>query len=208
MITVRIASSLAVLVMLASCSPDDHSPEGAAKLLFRAIAMHDSSKVAKLLAPETRKALAHWAELATAQTGGRRPYKVEELLALNLDRSRYRLGTFATVKNDGHLATVKITSLSGKKKEILSLIKVQGSWRIILPKSAFHPKPLPAPIVTHTASAPVTRPASATTQAVEPHTAPTTAQAVKPQTTPTTQQAIKPHTTPAHRTSTHHAPSP
>ncbi|MBW2736861.1 MAG: hypothetical protein JRH20_31135, partial [Deltaproteobacteria bacterium] len=86
----RCLLSSAVVVSLVGCAPDDSSPEGAVKLFLRAVAMRDGPQMFELLAPVTQARLKKMAELATAQTSGRRRLAPDELLAAGLDKPRYR----------------------------------------------------------------------------------------------------------------------
>lgn len=140
------------------CSPDGNTPVGAMKLFFRAVATRDQAKVYKLLAPETQKELKRWASLATSQTGERRRFKPEELLAPSIDQPRYRLGRIEALSEEGDRAKVKVFA-AGKSSysEIFELARVDGAWRVVLPAKAFvRPEPKPA-------SAPVSRPSSSPT---------------------------------------------
>ncbi len=137
-----------------ACTPDGETPVGAMKLFFRAVATRDQAKAYKLLAPKTQKALKRWASLATAQTGERRRFKPEELLAPSIDQPRYRLGRIEALSEEGDRAKVKVFAATGTYSEAFALVRVNGTWRVVLPLAAFAPPKL------EPASAPVSRPTS------------------------------------------------
>lgn len=162
--------SVALVLMLGACAPDDSTPEGAAKLFVRAVAMRDGPRMFELLAPDAQAKLKKMAELATAQTSGRRRFTAPELLAAGLDQPRYRLSRVQLAKVEGDRATVELLSAAEKERESLVMLRIDGRWRIVLPKGAMTVKraarsperpPQSGPAPTSAPSAPSTAPASA-----------------------------------------------
>ena len=131
---IRRAAPLALLLVLAACSPDDSSPDGAVKLFLRATAAGDTAKVYRLLAPESQKWLQQMADRATAQTGGRRRIRPEELLAASVDPPRLRLSRLRVAEVKGNRARVKLVDEAKKMHEMINLVRVEGRWRVLLPR--------------------------------------------------------------------------
>lgn len=170
---IRGIGAAVMLATIAGCALSDNSPEGAAKQFVRAVAMRDGPRMFEMLAPEAQTKLKKMAELATAQTSGRRRFKPEELLAAGLDQPRYRLSRVQVEKVSGDRATVALLSAHAKERESLELIKIDGHWRIRLPKGAMDRR---MPARKAPAAAPTSAPASA------PAGAPTSAPAGAPAT--------------------------
>ncbi len=128
---------LALSLILACCSADNVSPEGAVKAFMAAVASLKSEQAYNLLAPETQRELQRLAEKATLQTGGRHQQKPEEMLLLGLVQSRHEVHKMELISQDDQRAKVKLIS-KGKAKatEELELVKVDGGWRVLLKLSA------------------------------------------------------------------------
>lgn len=137
--TRRTGRSAALLVLVAGlgsmelgCGLDDGSPEGAAQLFVRAAAMGDNAKIFGLLHPEVQEKLTQMATLATAQTGGQRRFKPEDLVAASLTQARQSLASVHGVRVTGDRAAVRLTEATGKVSEELELERVRGRWRVRL----------------------------------------------------------------------------
>jgi hypothetical protein len=144
---------LALIQVGGGCAGKDRSPQGAVELFLRAIQEGDSAEVYRLLAPSSQRELEQRAQLAKAQAAGR-AVKPQELLAVG--RDPYRYGEISQIRSlgvEGDRARVEIADARrpGAPRETLALERVEGRWRVVLPR----PAPVEAP-----ASAPATRPAS------------------------------------------------
>jgi len=152
----RCAAGLLVLGLLGGgCGGKDRSPQGAVELFLRAIQEGDAAEVYRLLAPSSQRELQQKAQLAKAQAAGR-VVKPQELLAVGGDHHREEIGQIRVIDVEGERARVEIgdAKIPGGPREILMLERVEGRWRVVLPRP-LSPMPADAP-----APAPATRPAS------------------------------------------------
>lgn len=154
------APSLALAVALAlsqvSCSSEERTPEGTARLLVRAIKEGDNEQAYDLLAPQTHKRLEQLADLATAQTGGRNKLKPQDLLIGNM--SRLPVDPALQVKPrsvNGDRAEVELIGKKHKVRHVLRMVRIKGRWRVLLPEDSLTLPDPSAPV-----AGPATRPAS------------------------------------------------
>ena len=132
----RACSILALAATLAlssgGCRDEDHSPEGAVRLLIQAVEELEAHKAYALLSSGTRKLLARRATLATEHTGGRRQLKPEELLLMGLDKIQLEADKIEVLEQTDQRARVKLVNSKKKVEEVLALVKEDGRWRVRL----------------------------------------------------------------------------
>jgi hypothetical protein len=135
----RLSAVAGVLLLLASCRPEDRTPEGAARLFLAAVQTSDTEALHRLIAPASRKKLAKLLHLANAQAGGPRKLKPKDLLVAGMNRlptTKPMEAGKASVSGDR--ATVEV--LVGKTAVgRLDLVKEDGLWRVVLPEKALVP---------------------------------------------------------------------
>jgi hypothetical protein len=95
--------------------------------------MGDEKEAFNLLAPKSREVLIARARLASDQAGHQRAFKPQDLIATNMERSRWRGGKLGEVTINGAAATVKLASIDEKESELLQLVQVEGRWRVLIP---------------------------------------------------------------------------
>jgi len=119
-------------VALVACGPRDTSPEGAVRQFLRATETGNTTAVVALLAPDSRKVIDQMVELATAQSGGHRRFKPEDLLAVAVEEPRYEAQHVEVVQLQGDRAIVRLEDAEGEAHEELHLVRVGGHWRVVL----------------------------------------------------------------------------
>lgn len=113
----------------AGCGSDD--PLVAVEHFNRAAEAGARSEVFALLGPSTRARLETDARRA-ADLSGRRSVRPEELLAIGWSPRRFRTVQLRVVARAGDHAEVEAEGEHGER-EVLSLVKVGGGWKVELP---------------------------------------------------------------------------
>lgn len=125
-----IALGLALSAVLAtSCRTDD--PGEAVRAFDHAAESGARSEVYALLGPATRARLVADAQRA-GEISGRRGVRPEELLAIGWSPRRFRGVDVEVVSRAGDHAEVEVKGAHGER-EVLSLVREAGAWRIELP---------------------------------------------------------------------------
>ncbi len=127
----RAALGAAVVVagLTPACGRDD--PEAAVRAFDRAAAAGARTEVYALLGPATRARLVADARRAAEQSG-RRGVRPEELLAIGWSPRRFRSAVVHVVGRAGEHADVEVIGERGER-ELLSVVRVDGAWRVELP---------------------------------------------------------------------------
>jgi hypothetical protein len=120
---------LAVTLCVVGCGHDD--PVEAVRNFDRAAEVGARSDVYRLLGPATRARLEADARRA-GELSGRRNVRPEELLAIGWSPRRFRSAAVRVLGRAGDHAEVEVTGSHGER-EVLSLVRVDGAWRIELP---------------------------------------------------------------------------
>jgi hypothetical protein len=116
-------------IFLAACHGED--PADAVRAFDRAAEVGARGEVYALLGPTTRARLV--ADAARAgELAGRRGVRPEELLAIGWSPRRFRSVDVSVVSRAGDHAEVEVRGAHGER-EVLSLVREAGAWRIELP---------------------------------------------------------------------------
>jgi hypothetical protein len=125
------ALALAIAVLGRGCRVDDPGPDAAVHDLITAARANDRKAVFELLSPETQRKLEERAQGATSLVGASVRYSAFDLISIGSFDDQPSPTELRVVELYGDKATVELESASGKAR--LSLIKVDGRWRIDLP---------------------------------------------------------------------------
>lgn len=124
------ARLLVVLVLTAiACDRDD--PTSVVQRFDKAAEMGSRAQVFALLGPATRARLESDARRA-GELSGRRGVAPEELLAVGWSPRRFRSASVRELARAGDHAEVEVVG-EGGEREVLSLVRVDGRWRVELP---------------------------------------------------------------------------
>jgi len=135
---VRKRLAAALIVLLSGCSKTkDATPESAVREMIKATRIGDAARAYALLAPQSRQRLEQMARLASAQTGGQRTVSPQELIQVSLDPVPHRLGRIEVIEQQAGRARLRLLSSDGKAQQQVTLVRVKGAWRIVLPERAF-----------------------------------------------------------------------
>ena len=121
--------ALLSLMTWAGCGSDD--PLVAVERFNRAAEAGARGEVFALLGPSTRARLESDARRA-ADLSGRRNVRPEELLAIGWSPRRFRTVQLRIVARAGDHAEVEAEGAHGER-EVLTLVKAEGAWKIELP---------------------------------------------------------------------------
>lgn len=145
------------LLVLAGCGKpkEDRSPTGVVKRFlaasFKAETAERHKALYELLGPRTRARLKASADRATAATGGKRTYAPYEMLSASFRPSAKGDWTpkkFKLLSSGETTARVEVRGEKKGERQVVSLVKVKGRWRIELdpaPAKVRTDKPAPAP---------------------------------------------------------------
>ena len=125
----RVLCAIVVLRVATGCGSDD--PLVAVARFNRAAEAGARSEVFSLLGPTTRARLETDARRA-ADLSGRRNVRPEELLAIGWSPRRFRTVQLRVLARAGDRAEVEAVGEHGER-EVLTLVKASGSWKIELP---------------------------------------------------------------------------
>ena len=124
------ALALAIAVLGRGCRVDDPGPDAAVHDLLAAARAGDRKAIFELLSPDTQRMLAERAQNATSLVGASVRYNAFDLISIGSFDDQPSL-ELRVVEQYGDKATVEIDSNAGKSR--LSLVKIDGRWRIDLP---------------------------------------------------------------------------
>jgi hypothetical protein len=114
---------------LGACTSDD--PVEAVRAFDRAAESGRRAEVFHLLGPQTRARLEDDARRA-GELSGRRTVRPEELLAIGWSPRRFHSHKMRVLSRAGDHAEVEVEGPNGER-EVLSLVRAEGAWRIELP---------------------------------------------------------------------------
>lgn len=132
-------AALAALALLGAVACGDaagRTPEKAARAFLEAAADGQTEQLFALLAPTSRALLQQLANRATAEAGGQRRLKAQDLLVLGFGRPRLEVSGVALSYADRERAQVRLISQGERGTELLDLQRVDGHWRVVLPQPA------------------------------------------------------------------------
>lgn len=115
-----------------ACGGADNSPEQSARNFIAAVRARNAEAVLAQLDQASREQLERMAEVATDRVGGRRVVEVEELLQVVSVDPEFDVDASSVIEQSDTAARVELVAPSGKK-EIVSLVRQDGSWRVVLP---------------------------------------------------------------------------
>lgn len=135
--TAAIASALAAVALAMavagrSCGASEPAPVRAVKAMHAAYKAEDREAVLERLSPETLRRLDAAAQRATDLAGGAQRYKPIDLVSLSIADDEPEPEGYRLLRQDGDNAVVEVLNADGARAEV-SLIRVDGSWRIDLP---------------------------------------------------------------------------
>jgi hypothetical protein len=126
------AMAFAAAVAGRGCRVTEPGPEAAVRDMFQAAKTGDRDAVFELLAPQTRAHLEAEAKHATDLVGAAVRYTAKDLVSLGTSDNIAPPTDITVVDERGDTAVVEIVSPAGRAR--LSLIRVDGRWRIDLPQ--------------------------------------------------------------------------
>jgi hypothetical protein len=131
----RIAPLVLVLLLLPlpACQLFSRSPESTMRKFFEVCEGSMNREIYEMLAPSTQTQLAKLAAMATAQTGGRRKLRPEDMLFTSTEAPPHPVTEISALHVKDDHAQVKVTS-TADYHETFNLIRVGRQWRIILPQ--------------------------------------------------------------------------
>lgn len=126
-----------MLTIAAACDEHEGSPKDTLHRFLKGAALGDAKEVYLLLVPEDQQQLRQRAQLATAQAGGRQRIAPHDLLATTLTSPEYEAGRVEVIEASGDRARLKLFGPKGKHAETWQLRRVDGKWRVKLPRATF-----------------------------------------------------------------------
>jgi len=126
---------LLLLVVLAGCKQEASTPEAAVRAFVKAVEEGNRTEAYRLLAPASQQQLQTKANLANAQAGRGQHYKPSDLLAVGQEPPHEELNSIRTLRVEGDQAQVEIATSRSQKREVLSLVRVEKAWRVLLPQA-------------------------------------------------------------------------
>jgi hypothetical protein len=119
--------------LLGGCRGEDGTPEGTVRLFIRAAEESNAAEVYRLLAPGSREVLERQTQVANVQVGGGPRFRPEHLLAAGQALSRHEPSVVRVISVEGDKARVTVEDAKRQVKEVLDLVRVNGSWRVVMP---------------------------------------------------------------------------
>jgi hypothetical protein len=124
---------LLLLLQMPACQLFSRSPESTMRKFFEVCEGSMNREIYQMLAPSTQKQLAKLAAIATAQTGGRRKLRPEDMLFTSPDSPPHPVTGISALRVKDDHAQVNVAS-TADYHETFNLIRVGRQWRIILPQ--------------------------------------------------------------------------
>lgn len=131
MVRSRVATLVAVLLLVVGCGGPGRSPESAVRALAEAAEDGDVDAVMKRLGPSTRARLEADARRA-AEQAGRRELDAKDLLAAGWTTPRFRLVEVRLVERRDHRAVVQTRGSHGESERV-ELVEEPDGWKVELP---------------------------------------------------------------------------
>ena len=125
--------ALAAAMAGKGCRAEDSSPEGVARSFAAAARAGDRKAVYDMLGPQTRARLVEAAKRSTDLVGGSRRFKPLDLVGVGKPGETVAPKEFVLKFQDGDRAVVEIVTTDDARHE-LTLVKVDGKWKIEVPK--------------------------------------------------------------------------
>jgi len=138
------ASALAAMALAAAmagkgCRVEDSSPQGVARSFAAASRAGDRKAVYNMLGPKTRARLDEAAKRSTDLVGGSRRFKPLDLVGVSKPGETPAPKEFVLKSKDGDQAVVEVVS-ADDARHLLTLVRVDGTWKIEVP-AYFAPPP-------------------------------------------------------------------
>ena len=121
--------ALSAALWVPACGGDD--VVDSVRTFDRLAEVGDRAGVYRALGPQTRARLEADARRA-GELSGRRTVRPEELLAIGWSPRRFRSATVRVLGRAGDHAEVEVLGAHGER-EVLTVVRVDGAWRIELP---------------------------------------------------------------------------
>jgi hypothetical protein len=132
------AVALAAAVVGRSCAVTDPGPEAAVRGMFAAASAGDRNAVFDLLTPATQQQLAEHARRATDLIGSSVRVSAHDLISIGTGGEESLPIDLTVVERVGDRAVVEVVSAGGTRSRV-SVMQVDGRWRIDLPAYARSP---------------------------------------------------------------------
>jgi hypothetical protein len=137
--TAAAALVLALVIGGRGCAPVDATPDGAARAFVSAARSGDKKAVWVLLGPDTKKRLEAAAVAATDNVGGKRRFGPLDVLDVGAGDTAWSPSGYRVLDHHGDAARVEVQGERGQKS-VLSLVRVDGRWRVELGAAGTPPR--------------------------------------------------------------------
>jgi hypothetical protein len=129
------AMALAAAVVGRSCAVSDPGPEAAVRGMYAAANAGDRRAVFDLLTPSTQRQLTDHARRATDLIGSSVRFSELDLISIGSGGEESLPIDLTVIERVGDRAVVEVVSAGGARSKV-SLVQIDGRWRIDLPAYA------------------------------------------------------------------------